>query len=97
MESTKLKKARSQEFIENVDHNSPDGQLKIADYRRRVKMENKLSAMKYRVVLCGRMGEDNPNAHLYRRNGSVRYGRTNPYQNILLEHAGSVDIYIYTR
>ena len=92
MESTKLKKARSQEFIENVDHNSPDGQLKIADYRRRVKMENKLSAIKRRVVLCGRMGKSNPNADLYRNSRS-----RNPYQNIRLEHAGSVDVYIYTR
>ena len=92
MESTKLKKARSQEFIENVDHNSPDGQLKIAAHRLRVKMENKLSAMKYRVVLCGRMGKNNPNDQVY-RDSLAR----NPYQNILLEHAGSVDIYIYAR
>lgn len=92
MESTKLKKPRAKEFIENVDHNSPEGQLKIAAHRLRVKMENKLSAMKYRVVLCGRMGKDNPNADLYRNSRSC-----NPYQNIRLEHAGSVDVYIYTR
>jgi len=45
----------------------------------------------YRIVVRGRLGKNNPNAHLYRRGGSL-YRMSS--QDIRHEHAQRFDVYL---
>ena len=80
---------------------------RFADLKLRARimgMENKILELKhpntvsmrgftvrYRVVVRGRLGKNNPNAHLYRRGGSL-YRSTS--QDIRHEHATRFDVYL---
>jgi hypothetical protein len=46
---------------------------------------------RYRIVVRGRLGKDNPNAHLYRRGGSLYRSSS---QDIRPEHATRFDVYL---
>ena len=52
-------------------------------------------ANKYRVVLKGRLGKDNPHAHLYRKGGPRHWAIKSG--SVSLEHAGRFDVYVYRK
>lgn len=52
------------------------------------------SNLRYRLVARGRLGKNNPNAHLYRRGGPLF---TYTSQVIKTEHATRLDLYLQRR
>ena len=75
-------------FIEALKH-----EVKVENAQRRVKeLATGKAQPRLRVVLRGRLGQDNPNAPLYRRGGKLwRYSS----QTIRVEHAAHVDVYVH--
>ena len=91
----------SSEYIVTVRHHTPIGKKIIERARRHAKAKGFYDGKKYRIVLAGRMGEDNPNAHKY----SVKTPKAqrnawcggHSHQNIKLKDAAYADVYIYER
>lgn len=89
---------RSKSYIDTVGNYEPA--LEYVDVVRNTvrKVNDQLKSSgsfdRYRVVLRGRLGKNNPNALLYRRGGKLyRWSSI----TIRPEHASHFDIYIYKR
>ena len=95
---------RSTSYIDTIDTSNPDFESLVNVVRRTIKTVNmrnretarwtKTKPVQYFVRVRGRLGKDNPNAHLYRRGGPL-YRYTS--QDIRVEHSERVDVYISIR
>ena len=63
----------------------------IQEMNAKQKCLHVLYKRRYRVIIRGRLGKDNPNAHLYRVGG--KYYRSSS-QDIRHEHATRFDVYL---
>jgi len=90
----------SSAYLGTVKHHTLEGKLIIDALRREWKHRFAHTDENYRVVLKGRLGKDNPNAHKYSR---AKYGWKglgfggHSHQNIRLEDAAYADLYAYKR
>lgn len=99
-----IKEGRSDEYIGTVNHKSRTGKLIIEALRREHKRRAKLDGKRYRVVLKGRLGENNENAFKYAKSGQMHkhcwvrhmFG-AHSHQNIKLDDAAYADMYVYER
>jgi hypothetical protein len=85
-------------YVETVHHHSVAGKRVVAALRAKVKAEDKLNGTSRRVMLQGRMGIANPNAHKYSvKNPPNVWSGSHSHQCIKLADATTADIYIYDR
>jgi hypothetical protein len=85
-------------YVETVHHHSVAGKKIVAALRAKVKAEDKLNGTSRRVMLQGRMGIANPNAHKYSvKNPPNVWSGSHSHQCIKLADATTADIYIYDR
>ena len=99
-------KARTDSYIFTADPLSVNDMQQIEIVRKTVATSNKLARRQakwtgekpviYRVTLKGRIGKNNPHAHIY-RNKTTYWGRKGDYQSIKLEHAQRIDVYVQRR
>jgi hypothetical protein len=91
-------KRYSTSYVATVNHHSDEGKALVAAYKALVKAEDKLNSTSRRVVLQGRMGKNNPSAHLYSVNAKeIRSWGAHTHQAIKLVDAMTADVYIYNR
>lgn len=86
---------RSESYVGTVDHRTPEGQAAISDIRDRVACGNLMKKLigvdkRYRVILRGRLGANNPAYADYKAGRKTR-------SCIRLEDAVRVDIYVCER
>ena len=102
MKNNLAKTRTSDSYVFTANAKSAEDLAKIEEVRQTVKAINHLQrqndgkyAVQYRVVLAGRLGENNPNAHKYTKAN----GRSNGpfYSMIRKDDAAFFDIYIYER
>jgi hypothetical protein len=85
-------------YAETVHHHTWEGKSLVAAYRAKVKAEDTVNGTSRRVVLQGRMGENNPNAHKYSvKNPPNVWSGSHSHQCIKLSDAATADVYIYNR
>ena len=85
---------RTPTYVDTMSTSDPMLQADIDLIRSTLRKSNKLPGQKYRLRVRGRLGKDNPHAHLYRVGGPLhRYCS----QDIKIEHASRVDLYITLR
>jgi hypothetical protein len=99
-------KKRTDSYIFTADPLSANDMQQIEIVRKTVAVSNKLARQSakwkgekpaiYRVTLKGRIGRNNPDAHIY-RNKTTYWGRKGDYQSIKLEHAQRIDVYVQRR
>ena len=90
-------------YLGTVTHKSRAGKLIVEALRREWKRRSKIDGKHYRVVLKGRLGENNENAFKYSKNcsrpwtwGYQTFG-AHSHQNIKLDDAAYADMYVYKR
>ena len=96
-------KQRTPAYAFTVDPNSAVDMEKVEALRKGIRAVNAMNRLKvqwkggepeiFRVTLKARLGKDNPAASIYR--SKRLYGRGQ--QNILLEHAQRIDVYVQRR
>ena len=98
-------KQRTPAYAFTVDPNSAVDMEKVEALRKGIKAVNAMNRLKvqwrggepelFRVTLKARLGKNNPAAPLYRskRSGFNGWGQ----QNVLLEHAQRIDVYVQRR
>jgi hypothetical protein len=85
-------------YVETVHHHSWLGKKIVAALRAKVKAEDKLNGTSRRVMLQGRMGIANPNAHKYSvKNPPNVWSGSHSHQCIKLADAATADVYVYDR
>lgn len=89
----------STSYVTTVDHHSEIGKEYVETLRRLVKVEDELNGTRRRrVMLQGRMGENNPNAYKYSvKNPPNVWSGSHSHQCIKLSDAATADVYIYYR
>ena len=90
---------RTDNYLDTVDLNSPEAYTLIDQYRRAVRLSNRLFKSKgdptrHFLRVRGRLGKDNPHAHLYRQGGPLHRSSA---QDIKLEHSTRADLYVGRR
>lgn len=90
---------RTDNYLETISLDASDASLVINQYRRAIRMSNKIFKSKgdpsrHFLRVRGRLGKDNPYAVLYRVNGPLH---RNSSQDIKLEHSVRADLYVGTR
>jgi hypothetical protein len=92
-----MKRSRSSQYITTIP-NTPEGLKVLANMRAENKLRNKniragvaqpVCNGLARIMIFGRLGEENPNAWKYRT------GRSNAYQYIAKEDAAHFDVYVH--
>lgn len=71
------------------------GQFQLTLLKSKVTRHNQNSSIKYRVCLKGRLGKNNPHAHLYQKGGPRHWALKSGA--VKLEHAGHFDVYVYRK
>lgn len=99
-------KQRTDSYVFTADPLSVNDMQQIEIVRKTVAVSNKMARRDakwkgekpviYRVTLKGRIGRNNPDAHIY-RNKITYWGRKGDYQSIKLEHAQRIDVYVQRR
>lgn len=87
----------SKSYIGTYSYEDAGGMLEIEKIRDTVKVINRANGdKKYRVVLKGRFGENNPNLDKYTH--WTQFGEKYvDWMNCRLEDAQRVDVYVYAR
>lgn len=87
----------SKNYIGTYNYEDAGGMLEIEKIRDTVKVINRANGdKKYRVVLKGRFGENNPNLDKYTH--WTQFGEKHvDWMNCRLEDAQRVDVYVYAR
>tara|TARA_R110002153_G_scaffold116282_1_gene259967 strand:+ start:208 stop:519 length:312 start_codon:yes stop_codon:yes gene_type:complete len=98
LQDTTNKNRTSDSYVDTVNHHTWEGKKLVAAYRAKVKAEDKLNGTSRRVMLQGRMGVANPNAHKYSvKNPPNVWSGSHSHQCIKLSDAATADVYIYDR
>ena len=99
----KIDKGRADSYIGTFHYESADDMIQLQELKKMVSNMNKSLKRanfdyQFRVVVCGRLGENNPNAYKYKERKYSYHGYgAHPYQTIKLADASHVDAYIYRR
>lgn len=101
-----MKNKRTDSYVFTADPLSVNDMQQIAIVRKTVAVSNKMARQNakwknekpviYRVCLKARLGQNNPDAHIY-QNKITFWGRKGDYQSIKLEHAQRIDVYVQRR
>ena len=99
-----MKVRTSDSYVFTANAKSADDLKKIEEIRQTVRAINHMQrqndgdyATQYRVVLAGRLGKNNPNAHKYSSPRARRTVNTPAYSMIHKADAAFFDVYIYER
>ena len=94
-----IKSNRTEAYRFTIDLRDENDMKYLHDFRGMVKSSNKISKLKHRVELKGRLGKNNPNSQKYRDDYNHRGPgwKQGAYQRIRLEDAQFADVYLYEK
>jgi hypothetical protein len=93
----------STSYIFSYNPSDENDVKKLKELKESIKKQNKTVGAKKRVLLVGRLGENNPNAFKYRKGGEYNsvdkpsWFGGHAYQTIRVADAAYFDVYVYNR